>query len=508
MRAVWWLAGLATVLLFAGAATRHALHWSNLWDLGIFDQALWLLSQGREPVVTTIGFHILGDHAAFILYPLALAYRVWPDVHWLFALQAGALALSSLPLAALARQQGLDPRWTTAVCAAGLLYPAVFNVAMYDFHPECFAVPALLWALWAGQAGRHGHLAAAVVIALSTKEVMGLTVAGLGAFLWLRGTRRAGAAVGVAGLAWFGAATLWIIPHFTGHLPGAVGRYDWLLRAPPLVIFERLFGLPTWIYLALLLLPVAVGLRWRAAAYALPALPLLLLNVLSAASEQRDLIHQYTVPIFPFLLAWLVASLALGPPRRLKPAWLLIWSCAAFLALAKWGFFVTLYRSELATRPAERLAVRAAAGEGGVLAPSHLGSHMAHRETIERIARDPAIDLAPYRYVIVNLRRPGWDSDVLTQELLLERLLADPTRVRLFGQDGVYAFARTQLARADANSLTRVEFSHGQAQREGPRHPERRAPHSGRGVGLVTREAYLARLAAHPGLLRADGGNR
>jgi hypothetical protein len=454
MRPVLGLVLVSFVLLFSGAAARHALHWSNLWDLGIFDQGSWLLSQGREPVVTTIGIPILGDHAAVILYPVSLLYRLRADVHWLLGLQAASLALAAVPIFALARQQGLDERWARALALSGLLYPALFNAAMYDFHPECFAVPALLWALWAAQARRWGHLALAVIVTLATKEVLGLTVAALGALVWLRGGRLAGLAVGSAGLAWFMFAAGWLIPRVAGQLPAAIGRYDWLLRAGPLVLAERLLGPATWIYLALLLLPVAIGLRARAIAFALPALPLLLLNLLSRAPEQRDLIHQYALPIFPFLLAWLVASIGMGPPRWLRPPVLLAWAGAWFLALAKVGFFLTLYRSELAALPAERAAIRLVTGPGGVLAPSHLGSHLSQRGVIERVARDPGVDLGAYQYVILNLRRPGWQSDFATQERLLERLIADPGRIRIFGQDGVYAFSATSVARAPARART------------------------------------------------------
>ncbi len=455
MRAIWALAGGAALLLYAAAAARHALHWSNLWDLGIFDQGIWLISQGVEPVVTTLGFHILGDHASLILYPIALAMRLWPDVHLLFALQACALALTALPIAALARQAGLAESWIRGLALCGLLYPAVCNVALYDFHPEVFAVPALLWAVLAGSAGRYGQLAVAVAIVLATKEVLGLTVAALGVTLWLQGRRGPGLATAIAGLAWFCLAAFVVIPHFAGQLPAGVGRYSWILRAPPLLLAERLLGPATWIYLALLLLPVAAGLRARSALHALPALPLLLLNLLSQAPEQRDLIHQYTVPIFPFLLVWLVHSVAQGPPRWLRPGIMALWSVAAFLALGKAGYFLTLFRSELATRPAERAALSAVSRSGGVLAPSHLGSHLAHRKVIDRIARDPALDLSAFHYVIVDLRRPGWASDGITQERLLERLLADPERpgwgVRLRANRlGPHACKIADLGRRDA----------------------------------------------------------
>lgn len=87
-RSIWlWTVGTA-IILFICSSLRHALFQSTAFDLGIFDQAVYLLSQNQEPLSTFTGSHILGDHAAIIFYPIALLYKIYPNVHWLFALQA------------------------------------------------------------------------------------------------------------------------------------------------------------------------------------------------------------------------------------------------------------------------------------------------------------------------------------------------------------------------------------------------------------------------------------
>ena len=91
-----WLVAIATMVLFVCSSLRHALFQSTAFDLGIFDNAIYLISQGQEPIVSFRGLHILGDHAAWILYPLGLLYAVVPDVHWLFAVQGLSLALGAI----------------------------------------------------------------------------------------------------------------------------------------------------------------------------------------------------------------------------------------------------------------------------------------------------------------------------------------------------------------------------------------------------------------------------
>ena len=61
------------ILSFA-SSLRHFWFHSSSWDLGIFDQAIYLISQGQKPFSTLLGFHILGDHGALVLYPLGFLY--------------------------------------------------------------------------------------------------------------------------------------------------------------------------------------------------------------------------------------------------------------------------------------------------------------------------------------------------------------------------------------------------------------------------------------------------
>ena len=107
-RSIWvWTFGSAATF-FLCSSLRHALFQSASFDLGIFDQAVYLISQNLSPISTFIGFHILGDHAAVIFYPIAILYKIYPDVHWLFAIQALVLA-SGIPLVwQLAIQSGLS----------------------------------------------------------------------------------------------------------------------------------------------------------------------------------------------------------------------------------------------------------------------------------------------------------------------------------------------------------------------------------------------------------------
>ena len=97
----------AFLVSLALASVRHALLHSGAYDLGIFDQAVFLISRWQRPLSSFVGMHILGDHGAWILYVLAPLYWIKADVHWLFALQAGALVMGAWAVHQLANSSGV-----------------------------------------------------------------------------------------------------------------------------------------------------------------------------------------------------------------------------------------------------------------------------------------------------------------------------------------------------------------------------------------------------------------
>ena len=54
------------------------------YDMGIFDQGIWLLSRFHAPFVTVMGRNLFGDHTSFILLLAVPLYWVWPNAQALF----------------------------------------------------------------------------------------------------------------------------------------------------------------------------------------------------------------------------------------------------------------------------------------------------------------------------------------------------------------------------------------------------------------------------------------
>ncbi len=443
------MTGAAAAIFFLCSSWRHALFQSTAWDLGIFDQVIYLIAQGKPPISSFLGFHIMGDHASLIFYILALLYKISPDVHWLFGVQAVALAVGALPVWSLSSLAGLNHKKSAAMAAVYLLYPVVFNINLFDFHPEVIALPAILWAILAARLSQPWRFCAAVILILGCKGVLSLTVAAMGLWLLLfdreslSGKNRVKRAIAlfaiIAGTAWFLIVTQAIIPGFRGTESGSVGRYAYLgssvleiaanLLLKPGLVLGKVLSIDTFKYLFLSILPVIWGLSPRYLTPLVGALPTLVLNVLSEEPFQRSLAYQYSLPVIPFLLLAVISTEAgrskkekgegekipithsqFSIPNLNTSKKIIMWSLILFLFLGEYKDF-WLYLNRADTAQATREAVSQIQPQASVLTDNRLAPHLAHRPTIKALSQiSSEADSVNFDFVLLNLRHPWPDT--------------------------------------------------------------------------------------------------
>lgn len=459
-RRLLWMVVVAVAVLFASSALRHFLFQSAGGDLGIFDQAVYLISVGATPISSIKGFHILGDHTAPVWYPLALLYMVYPSVHWLLFVQAVALAIGAWPMFLLAKQAGLTAPFCLTMAVAYLLYPVLYNVNLNDFHPEVIAVPTILFVILAARLNRLGWFCAGVLLILSCKDVLGLTVFAMGIWFFLCEKKRSyGAVAMIAGLGWFLFAITVVVPHFTGVGDGRYAefvheRYAYLgstiheivhnVITGPWIILGHIFSVSALGYLAGLLSPVLWGLSLRHLGPLIPAVPVLMLNLLSDSRLQRHLTNQYSVPIFPFLLLAVLSALAAGDMWVRSRRAILVWCLLGFLVFARYPRLVR-YLGTIDTWSGTREALLRIGPDGGVLTDNCLAPQLTHRASLQILleAADPARITPEVEYVLLNSRHPcGLTLEAVEQSIRSLDRSAGFTRA--YDRDGVVLFRRTE----------------------------------------------------------------
>ena len=454
---VSWMIGVSALILFASSSLRHLLFQSTAWDLGIFDQAVYLISQGQTPISSFMGFHILGDHAALIFYPLAVLYKIYPSVYWLFAVQAAALAYGALPIWRLAQQAGLKDSLAIACTFAYLLYPLVFNINLFDFHPEVITVPALLVAVWAARERKTLWFCASILLVFACKAVLSLTVTAMGVGLLVFEKRRLSGAIAIiSGIAWFAIATKGIIPYFGGATASVdrhIYRYSYLghsfpeitknLLFHPRLVLANVFSADNLFYLVLLLAPVIWGFSRTGMTPLIGAIPTLAINLLADYPMQKDLIHQYSLPAIPFLFLVVIKSLAENRGWLKNQRAIILWSLVAFLALAKFGFLWSKYLSSLDTWTATREAIALVQTQGSVYTTTQISPHLSHRRFIQSTdTNSPPADLNAFDYVLLNVRHPGLASSQKFAASLVNQLKNQQAFKLSYQRDDVYLFVK------------------------------------------------------------------
>jgi uncharacterized membrane protein len=454
---LWWLIVISTVTLFTSSTIRHILFQSNALDLGWFDQGVYLISQEKPPIISFVGYHILGDHVAFILYPIALLYKVYPSIYWLLFLQAFSLSIAVFPLWKLALQAGLMEKKAFTLTIVYLLYPLIFNVNLFDFHPEVIAVPAIFWAILAARLNNIWSFGLAIIIILSCKAILSLTVLGMGIWLLLWEKKKISGIIAITiGILWFIITTQLLIPLITGQsavTEMADSRYSYLGNSLSEIIFNLLFKLDLVLskiftvanleYIILLVIPLLWGLSWRYSSAIIAAIPALALNLLADHAPQKNLTTQYSLPILPFLFLAVIATLAHDSSWFKKPKWIITWAIIAFLAFAKYGYFWSLYLNSLDTWQATQKALTQITTTEPVLTSSRIAPHLTHREMIKlAIEGSQSLDLNQFNYILLDRRHPGWSSSPELIDYHLNKLNQNNNFQLISNQDDVFFYRR------------------------------------------------------------------
>lgn len=200
--------------------------WSVDFDMGIYDQAVWLLARGQS-FITVRGLPAFGHHANFGLYLFAPASWLGAGPNFLNVTQVVVLGLGVVPIYLLGRYRMLSPWSAAALAAAFLLHPALQFFTAELFHPETIALTPLLMAYLCATKRSWRWFAFWAIFAVMWKEDVALAVAMLGIIIALRSKNSSGEkqiSNRTVGLITFTASVGWIIFVSQILIPGVSGH--------------------------------------------------------------------------------------------------------------------------------------------------------------------------------------------------------------------------------------------------------------------------------------------
>jgi uncharacterized membrane protein len=433
---------------------QHANFGTFGYDMGLYDQGIWLLSRFKDPFMTIRGLDFFQHHVNLVALLFVPAYWLGAGPQFLYLVETVWMALGAVPLYLLARDR-LESAWpAVAVAGCFLLYPSLEWINWWHFHPDALVITPLLFAWWLARSPRRrwGWYAAAVGLALACKEDAALAVLMLGLVLALLGQRRAGLATAVAGAGWFLVATKVVIPAAGGGagpfyqelfpgFGGSLGEIVWNMTVHP----SRLWGLATrqdrLTYYWQVLAPVAF-FPLAAPLVLLVSVPQTVINVTSGHSLTHDFRFHYTSIVLAgvFLatvegIAWAARS---QPARKVLIGVLVATSLVANVA---WSpsplgrqYDDGIWARADPRHATVRAALRVVPPDAGVSASYNLIPHLTHRVYAYEF---------PNPWVVTNWGAHGeHPPDPATADYLVidERLLGDqrPLYDRLLSPKGGY----------------------------------------------------------------------
>jgi uncharacterized membrane protein len=462
---LWTAVGAYAVGFSALSVLRQRSFVTGRFDLGNMTQAVWSTAHGHLLEITTLrGDQLsrLGVHVDPILGLLAPLWWVWPSPDMLLVTQTVAIALGAIPVYRLARRQLGSERAALGFALTYLLYPPVQWLTIDEFHPIALATPLLLWGIDLLDRGRPIAFAGVALLAVATKEEVGLVVALLAVWYWWRSRDRRGLAIAAAGIAASVVAIAVVIPHYRHGHSAFYGRYSDVGGSPagivkaaltrPWHVIATAFDQRGIDYLLDLLWPLAF-LPLGAPLLALTALPELAINLLSETHTQTSIHFHYTGAIVPPLVG--AAVLAAGrlvhrreiPADRIAVAAVVLAVCANYRLgpLPVWRFVPG--GQQLQSRAAQVSTHDRIAGRAVALIPSgdpvsvsnSMGAHLSARR---RVLSFPFVLDA--RWIVVDERSPGYaDRQAPTPYAQrIAQIRRNPAWRLVFERDGVLVFRR------------------------------------------------------------------
>lgn len=217
-KGIWFLILFAGSLYSFFSITKHLRFNSFGFDLGIYDQLIWLVSRGQTLYSSVLDYHPWGDHLTPSLVFLSPLYWLWDDVIILLLFQAFFVASGAFPIFLLAKEKIKDEFVALTVAVGYLTFFGIQNAIAFDFHPLVLATTLLAWLFYLYERKKWLIFWLVLVLFLGLQENLALTTVALGFYFLLKNRDfRRGLVMIFLGTGWFLLAIFVLIPHFRGE---------------------------------------------------------------------------------------------------------------------------------------------------------------------------------------------------------------------------------------------------------------------------------------------------
>ena len=465
------------------------------FDMGIYDQGIWLLSRFEDPFITVRGLPYFGHHANFITLLFVPFYWLGAGPRFLYLAETVMLAAGAIPLWLIGRHL-LKNAWIALLPAtAYLLYPSLQWINWWHFHPDALIITPLLFAWWFARIESWRLFAVAIILALLAKEDAAIAVAVMGVLITIRayfsdnkklkaepGHKHrivhvlsyarsksgffAGLSTITAGIGWWIICTKLIIPYMNDGVGPFYSQLFPGFGNSPLEVLKTIITNPSsliaavttsehMVYYTKLFSPTVFLSLFSPAT--LIAAPQLLINSISAHGYTHDIRYHYNAVVIVGIFLGTVETIAWVGKRWMvvKLVLPIVVLITAVVANIHWSPspLGDAYNTGIWAQPQEKhRALRAALdlipADAAVTASYYIVPHLTHRKLIYEfpnpfrvanwgIAGENGGNPDDVDYLVIDIRHTGNDTE------LYERLISETGPYQLiFSDDNIHVAKR------------------------------------------------------------------
>jgi len=424
----------STLIFYFLAILKHILLQSTAYDLGLFDQWIWLTSQGLPSYSSMTGLHMLADHGAWTLYIASFIYKIKPDLNILFISQSASLCFTIVPLYLLCKSKKLTQKNSFLIVLFWLLQPVVFNINLFDFHPEVWSMPFIVLYYYFEENENFIKSIVCTFIILGTRDGLVLLVFGFGLEQLLK--KKPGRFLMLFSIStlWFIFLNNWLYPLLNDDKGSvmALERYAkygdtfkeilYTLLLKPNLVISSINWSESIFYMLILFLPAFVFWKRISLITLISGVPLIITNILSDNSLQRDLLHQYSLPIALVMVIAVVNGISKNKGKLGFEKKRFLWILLCWFALAKPLLFFGPYLDRLNSIKPANAAFEEISIDSNVITTSYLVPHLSQRQFIKLPTNNDDIksDLEVYNVLLLNPLDPGVMSNSYLQNEYLK----------------------------------------------------------------------------------------
>ena len=382
---IWFLIFFFGLLYSLYSVVRHLRLESFIFDLGVYDQIIWLASRGKPLFSSFLEGHPWGDHFTPALLLLAPLYWAWDNVIILLLFQAFFAVFGAYPVYLLARKKVKNISLSLLIAFVYLTFFGIQNAIAFDFHPIVLATTLLAWLFWLYEERKYRLFWLVFLLFLGLQENFFLLGIALGVFLviYYRDFKR-GVLMTIGSAIGFLLVIFVVIPYFA--------------KTPFIYLPRHLVDLSFWEVVKMFFYPPVKIKLIVVSLLAFGFLPLLSPMVLillfeeffqrfvgSPIETRWGLGYQYNAILAPILALGTMVTIQKFFLKRKKIAAVLLIVSFLFVQILFHPALNDLLRKEfydLERTKNSREILKLLPKEASVAATNNLGAQLAHREKI------------------------------------------------------------------------------------------------------------------------------